>query len=326
MHGLRQWAGLSLSEVEERMRADGAADPSGIEALRGAGAPPGRELVAAFVTACGLAPDERERWLRAYDRVRGPAEGDDPWTAELPAMELNLAAAAPPPRPGRHGTSRSGPGGRRRLSLLVAAPVVITLGVVVSTLPGVFGGGAEPHPRPGASGEPAPPPAGGAVPSPPGESVPPLPGWYTVMPLPGEERSGNCLSIMPDDRLKPQLAQDRCVAQDRLQRIRLAPVPASSGTFQLKAYTMDDALWCVTLDARAERSPLHMNRCGKDPRQRFVLTPAGRSLFRIVPEATRGDGMCVSVDTGESGELEAVQAACGRTAVRGYLFAPAAAP
>ncbi|MES9540962.1 helix-turn-helix domain-containing protein [Actinomadura sp. NPDC000600] len=346
MRRLRQWSGLPLSELEDRMRADGAVTPSGIEGFLQGGTPPSRDLTASFVTACGLPPDERERWLLAYDRLCGPsaAVGNEKWFAELPPMNLDLAAAAvptaptpapgngsehraaPPPRPWNRRSAPRASGGRRRVSLLVAAPAIITIAVVASTLPGVFGGGAEPHrPRtaPGTSGETAPPPGGRAA--------PPPPGWYTVMPLAYGDRTGNCLSILPDDRMKPRLAQDRCVAEDPLQRIRLAAVPASAGTFQLRAYTAEGQLRCATLDTPAERSPLPLEKCGDDPRQRFGLAPVdgpvkGGPLFRIVPQATGGDGMCVGIGVREVGALEAIHTACARSGVRGYLFSPAAAP
>ncbi|SNR75913.1 RICIN domain-containing protein [Actinomadura mexicana] len=345
MRRLQQWSGLPLSELEERMRADGVVAPSGIDALLSGTMLPSRGLVTSFVTTCGLVPEERERWLRAYDRLCGPAvvEGDRR-VAGRPALNLGPAtspaptpAPAPPPTPapapengasGRHAVPPPGPrhrrksphghSGRRPVSLLVAAPAIITIGVVVSTLAGVFGGGGEPH-RPQASPETS------------GKGAPPPPGWYTVMPVSDGERSGDCLSILPDDRLNPQVAQDKCVAEDTLQRIRLASVPDSAGTFQLKAWTAEGKLWCATLDTRAERSPLHMRECGDDPLQRFGLTPAGGpvkggQLFRIVPQATRDDGMCVGVDIRETGGLEAIHAACGRSGVRGYLFTPAAEP
>lgn len=349
MRRLQQWSGLPLSELEERMDADGVVAPSGIDALLGGSTLPSRGLVTSFVTTCGLVPEERERWLRVYDRLCGPAamEGDKR-VAGRPALNLGPATApaprptpAPPPTPapspppapengssGRHAVQPSrprhrktpshGPTGRRPVSLLVAAPAIITIGVVVSTLTGVFGGEGEPH-RPQAS------------PGTAGKATPPPPGWYTVMPLSDGERSGDCLSVLPDDRLNPQLAQDKCVAEDSLQRIRLASVPDSAGTFQLKAWTAKGELWCATLDTEAERSPLHMRECGDDPLQRFGLTPAGKpvkggQLYRIVPQATRDDGMCVGVDIRETGGMEAIHAACGRSGVRGYLFTPAAEP
>ncbi|NDU77428.1 hypothetical protein GWI34_33135, partial [Actinomadura sp. DSM 109109] len=78
MRRLQEWSGLPLSELEERMGADGVVAPSGLDALLDGGTLPSRGLVTSFVTTCGLVPQERERWLRTYDRLCGPAsvEGD----------------------------------------------------------------------------------------------------------------------------------------------------------------------------------------------------------------------------------------------------------
>ncbi|MES9606668.1 hypothetical protein [Actinomadura sp. NPDC000929] len=372
MRHLQQWSGLPLSELEERMNADGVVVPSGLDALLSGHTLPSRGLVTSFVATCGLVPDERKRWLRVYDRLCGPAvmEGDrrgaegDRRVAGRPALNLGPAAPPPPtpaPRPapapapapvmasappsgsgssgsrssgsgtsGRHAATPPGPrhrkkssrgqADRRPVSLMVAAPAIITLGVVVTTLAGVFGGGGggkphRPQASPGASAKSAAPPAG----------------WYTIMPITGE-RTGDCLSILPDEELLPQLAQDKCVADDRLQRIRLASVPGSAGTFQLKAWTPKGKLWCATLDEKTERATLHMRECGDDdPLQRFGLTPAGKpvkggQLFDIVPEATRDHRMCMGVDIRISGGLETILASCGNTGVRGYLFTPASEP
>ncbi|MGI5416150.1 hypothetical protein [Actinomadura luteofluorescens] len=349
MRSLQQWSGLPLSELEERMRADGVVAPSGVDALLSAGTLPSRGLVTSFVTTCGLVPAERERWLRVYDRLcgpaavrsdpRGPEEGDKRVagrpalnlgpatppaplrTAPAPASESSSSGrhAAQPPRARHRKTASQGHSGRRPVSLLVAAPAIITIGVVVSTLTGVFGGGDGTH-------RPQTPPGAAR------KATPPPPGWYTVMPLTDDERTGDCLSILPDDRLDPQLSQDKCAAEDALQRIRLTSVPDSAGTFQLKAWTAKGKLWCVTLDDLVERAKLHMKECGNDdPMQRFGLTPAGKpvkggQLFRIVPRATRDDGMCVGVDIRDTGGLEAIYAGCDRSGVRGYLFTPAAEP
>ncbi|MGI5203366.1 hypothetical protein ACQEU6_17540 [Spirillospora sp. CA-108201] len=364
MRRLQQWSGLPLSELEERMNADGVVAPSGLDALLSGRALPSRGLVTSFLATCGLVPDERTRWLRVYDRLCGPAavEGDRR-VAGRPALNLGPAApplAAPPvltpvqaPDPalasapasgsgssgtgssgsgssGRHAASPPGPrhrkksprgnADRRPVSLLVAAPAIITLGVVVTTLAGVFGSGDEGKPHrqqasPGASTKSAPPSAG----------------WYTIMPI-TDERTGDCLSVLPDEELDPQLAQDKCVAEDRLQRMRLASVPGGSGTFQLKAWTPKGKLWCTTLDKKTERATLHMKECGDDdPLQRFGLAPAGKpvkggQLFDLVPEATRDHDMCIGVDIRITGGLETILASCGNTGVRGFLFTPASEP
>ncbi|MFI0485285.1 hypothetical protein [Actinomadura sp. 9N215] len=284
MRRLAERSGLPLSELEERTRAaGGGAGPAGLGEVLDGSALPSRELVAAFVTTCGLGPGERDRWLRAHARIEGTAR---PW---------------------------------HRLSLLIATPTVITIAVVVWTLSGVL------HGEPGPERTASPPDVSTAASA-------PAPGWYTIMPLTGDAPSRTCLSILPDDRFRPRLAQDACDADDELQRIRLAPFADAPDTFRLKAWTVDGELLCATLDARTENAELFMKDCGDGPMQRFRLTRTGGPgtslrLFDIVPQATRGDGMCVGVDVhAEGGDGPAVNAPCHRSGVRGYLLMPAAEP
>ncbi|WP_187438036.1 hypothetical protein [Actinomadura decatromicini] len=385
---LRQWSGLPLSEIDERLRAAGFAVPDGAAGMLGAGTLPDRVLLSAFVTTCGLVPEERDRWLRVHDRLRAPAEppvsgpagteatvsggmgagstgtggtgtrtvDGDRRVAGRPALNMGPrpavekavekavetakddAADRPAEKPrengsGRHARtspsaprhrrrSRRVPAPHRRVSLLVAAPAIITIAVVASTLPELLGGDDG-------NGHPAAPSKATVQASP--KAAPPTPGWYTITPVTDDERTGNCLSVMPDDRLKPQLAQDKCTDDDNLQRIKLVKAPGAEGTFRLQAWTPASKLWCTTLDSREKDSALHMAECGDDPLQRFGLTPSTRQVkagrvFDIVPEATRAEGMCVGVDVRETGGLQAVHAECGRTGVRGYLLTPVAQP
>ncbi|WP_169809183.1 hypothetical protein [Actinomadura chibensis] len=367
---LRQWSGLPLSEIDERLRAAGITISDGVAGMLGAETLPDRVLLSAFVTTCGLVPEERDRWLRVHDRLCAPAEpavaapavgapaavpaDGDRRVAGRPAA-LNMgpqpapekavekAKENPAERPaekpretgsGRHArsssaaprhrrTSRRVPAPHRRVSLLVAAPAIITIAVVASTLPDLLGGD-------GGGGHRAAPSKATVQAGP--KPAPPAPGWYTITPVTDDEKSGNCLSVLPDDRLKPQLAQDKCTDDDNLQRIKLVRAGAAAGTFQLRAWTPASKLWCATLDSREKDAALHMAECGDDDAmQRFGLTQsagqakAGR-VFDIVPEATRAEGMCVGVDLRETGGLQAVHAECGKTGVRGYLLKPVAEP
>ncbi|MBT2213686.1 hypothetical protein [Actinomadura sp. NEAU-AAG7] len=370
---LQEWSGLRVSEVEERVWAAGVLVPGGMAGLLGGDVLPSREVVVAFVTACGLVPEDRERWAQAHARISSAsAPGANPDTMPIPigGLQAQPPAAegdellvgrpasnmAPPPgatrptgaRHGRH-TGReasakpeqaaarprhrktggrggrpgkgAGPGGsggsKRPLSLLVAAPAFITIAVVGSTLLGAFGGESR-HER---SGE-----ASGAA----DRIPPPRPGWYSIMPVTGGEPDGQCLSILPDDHLDPQLARDRCAPDDRYQRVEVAEVQGSD-LLQLRAWTTQGHLRCVTLDTVDERAALHMRGCGVDRLQRFRLDPAKRQvkagqLYRLVPEVTRANGMCVGIDLGATGGAYAIHSACGRTDVDGFLFTPAAAP
>lgn len=360
MARLRQWSGLPLSEIDERLRAAGVAVPGGVAGMLGGGTLPSRVLLSAFVTTCGLVPDERDRWLRVHDRLGSPS-GPMPPAPIMPIMPTvppdgDRRVAGPPasntrsePLPekaadqpretasGRHArsssaaaarhrrTSRRGPAAHRRASLLVAAPAIITIGLVASTLPDLLGGD-------GGHGRTAAPSGTTSVQAnPKPASAAPSPGWYTFVPMTDDERSGNCLSVLPDDTLKPQLAQDKCASDDNLQRIKIVSLEGAAGTFRLQAWTPDSKLWCTTLDSRADRSALHMSRCSDDPLQRFGVAHSAKKVkagrvYDIVPEATRAEGMCVGIDLRETGGLQALHTPCDRTGIRGYLLTPVAEP
>ncbi|QXJ24867.1 hypothetical protein AGRA3207_006276 [Actinomadura graeca] len=330
---LQEWSGLLPPEIDERIAAAGVPVPGGTAGLLGGTVLPDRELLVAFVSACGLVPDEREKWMRAHARLGSgvPAAVAHPAAdrAGHPAADRaghpaadRAGLPAPPSRPpSRHRhrkPSGRGPGSKRPVSLMVAAPAFITIAVVASTLLGAFGGGSR-HDRSGT-------PSAASTPIPP-----PRPGWYTVMPLTGGAPDGECLSILPDDALRPRVARDKCAPGDRYQRVEVADGPGAAPLYRLRAWTPQGHLRCATLDTEAERSALHMKPCGDDPLQLFRLAPAGKALkagqpFRVVPEATRADGMCVGIDLGSTGGAHAVQAPCGRTGIDGYLFTPASDP
>ncbi|WP_242901387.1 hypothetical protein [Actinomadura terrae] len=359
---LQEWSGLRVSEIEERVWAAGVLIPGGLAGLLGGDVLPSREIVLAFVTACGLVPEDRERWVRAHARVSpAPAQGANPATIPIPMRGVDVrppidegdrrlvGRPAPPRRPqpddtqptgARHGRREApakaeqgarhrktsgrgagpgrGGGSKRSLSLLVAAPAFITIALVGSTLLGAFGGESR-HERSGEASS-----ATSRIP-------PPRPGWYTIMPVTGGAPDGQCLSILPDDHLEPRLARDRCAPDDRYQRIEVAEVTGGAPLLRLRAWTTQGHLRCVTLDTVDERAALHMKPCGDDRLQRFRLDPAKRQakagqLYRLVPEATRANGMCVGIDLGATGGAHAIQSACGRTDGDGFLFTPAAAP
>ncbi|WP_067461546.1 helix-turn-helix domain-containing protein [Actinomadura macra] len=340
---LQEWSGLPVSEIEERVRETGVLVPTGLVGLLSGNVVPTREVVVAFVTACGLVPEEREKWVRAHARVvsgsfpivdSGPVPvvnaepsadgGDRLVVGRLPAVRPasgktdGTPQPTPPPRHRHRKTSGRAAGSKRPVSLMVAAPAFITIAVVASTLLGAFGGESQ-HDKSGT-------PSAASTPIPP-----PQPGWYIIMPLTGGAPDGDCLSILPDDGLKPQVARDKCAPSDRYQRIEVADTPGTAPVYQLRAWTPEGHLRCATLDTETERSALHMKQCGDDPLQLFRLDPASKAVkagqpYRVVPEATRTAGMCVGIDLGSSGGAHAIQTACGRTGVDGYLFTPASDP
>uniref|UniRef100_UPI001A955887 hypothetical protein n=1 Tax=Actinomadura roseirufa TaxID=2094049 RepID=UPI001A955887 len=211
------------------------------------------------------------------------------------------------------GASQGGRGGRRRMSLLVAAPAFITVAVVGSTLLGTVGGESQR--------------ARSGTPSSVNDRVPPPePGWYTVTTAGGPPQL--CLSILYDDRQRWQLAADKCVAGDQYQRIELAPVQA--GVYRLKAQTPQGKVWCAAVDGQADGSVLLMKTCGDDPLQRFGLQAAKQvksgQVWRVVPEATARGRMCVGVDLRGSGGYETKHVGCARAGIDGFVFTAAPIP
>src|SRR5437868_2255626 len=315
---LQEWSGLQISEIEERVWATSVFVPAGMAGLLGGTVLPTREVVVAFVTACGLVPEEHEKWVRAHSRVVSgafpivdvdpavphadtrpmpvdnvlappPAEGGNtlivgrlPAVASAPRESAAAGQPAPPSRPRHRKTSGRTLGSKRPVSLLVAAPAFITIAVVASTLLGAFGGESQ-HDKSGT-------PSGAST-----RIRPPQPGWYTVMPLTGGEPDGDCLSILPDDALKPRLARDKCAPNDRYQRLEITTIPGSAPVYRLRAWTLEGYLRCATLDTEAERAALHMKQCGDDPLQLFRLDASGKAVkagqpYRVMPEATHTAG------------------------------------
>ncbi|WP_410558416.1 helix-turn-helix domain-containing protein, partial [Actinomadura fulvescens] len=69
MRRLHARSGLSLPELESRLRSVGVLVPGGLGGLLGGEVLPRPEFVAAFVTACGCTGETREAWLRAHETL-----------------------------------------------------------------------------------------------------------------------------------------------------------------------------------------------------------------------------------------------------------------
>ncbi|MFF4053307.1 helix-turn-helix domain-containing protein [Streptomyces chartreusis] len=94
---LKAWSGLSYRQLERRAERAGHTLPYSTAAtMLGRDRLPRAELVAAFVAACGLRPDEAQAWLDA--RVTIACGGPDPTTPTRPGRRYRpsrwaLAAA-----------------------------------------------------------------------------------------------------------------------------------------------------------------------------------------------------------------------------------------
>ncbi|MFB4306278.1 hypothetical protein [Actinomadura sp. GTD37] len=330
MRRLQRWSGLSLAEIEARMATAPVLLPGGLSGLLGGSALPRRDVVSAFISACGCAPEVQAEWMHAYARVTAspqtPAPSAKPAVISEPAAEPVAETESRPeepeqgkrPRP-RH---RKASGRRRSLSPLVAAPAFVTVAVIaVAMLTGTDGDSGK-----GGAG-----PKGG-----PSAAAPPETGWYAIQPETAVA-VGNCLTILPDDRFAPTLSQDKCDDEDPLQRFWLETHPGR--TYVIQARTVKEQLWCLTLDGPDDGARLHLTACDKGSEwQKFTLetaeienaTDAGPSepapLFDLRAAETRERGMCVGIDPAKAGTVHAVHTGCAKTAIWGYSLVPSQPP
>ncbi|MFI0450513.1 hypothetical protein [Actinomadura sp. 6N118] len=70
MRKLQLWSGLSMEELEARVRDPGSVlVPGGLAALLSGDLLPREETLGAFLVACGCVPEVRARWLEAHARL-----------------------------------------------------------------------------------------------------------------------------------------------------------------------------------------------------------------------------------------------------------------
>ncbi|GAA2092706.1 hypothetical protein [Actinomadura alba] len=344
MRRLQQWSGLTLDELEARATVRGDRLPAGrLAVLLDHDIVPPREMAVAFVRACGCTPAVQREWTRVHERVTAMPSPNAPVTTVTEPRSDQPPGAGPgdgtptsegSPAPADHGPRHSRAHRRHPVSLLVMAPVLITFAIVGISLwpggtPAVEPGATPARANTGAEstapGEPATPgrtTAPGATISTSSRGLP-VGGWYTVHPTPG-----GCLSVLPDNDFRPTLATDACIADDTMQRFRFES--GEGGVYTIKGSTMDDDIWCATVDSRSEGALIHLTSC--DPNsslQRFTVTSAGASpqrgpLFRMRPQGD--DGMCVGLGTRVAGTAQAMQIGCERTGILEYTLSPVASP
>ncbi|MEW2289298.1 hypothetical protein [Streptomyces sp. NPDC047841] len=246
---LKARSGLSYRRLEERAAAVGDVLPrSSVCTMLSRDRPPGPELLAAFVRACG--DGERvARWCAARDRVvRPPAPAGETSRASAEAPDASSSAAGAGTRPpgdqgtpdtGSGGAAPPGPGtggrrarlGRHRRGLTVAAVAVLTiaLGVVMAfrQVPGPWRQSRAADPPSGV-------PAGGR-PTPPG-------GWVTIRIAEDPEL---CLTDgrVHDWRYTPLVAVQRPCAEAAPQSTLLEP--AGDGRYHIVWYHPDYGRGCL---------------------------------------------------------------------------------
>ncbi|MGW2033734.1 RICIN domain-containing protein [Streptomyces sp. NPDC001811] len=296
---LKARSGLSYRRLEERAAAVGDVLPrSSLCTMLSRDRPPGPDLLAAFVRACG----DGERvalWCAARDRVvrpSAPAEEASWLSAEAPAVPSGAVddAARPPvdrgtredggsgdvappgpgtgprrPRLGRH---------RRALTVVAAALLTIALGVVVA-----FRQDQAPWRQLRAGGPPSGVPAGGR-PTPPG-------GWVTIRIAEDPEL---CLTDgrVRDWRYTPLVAVQRPCAEAAPQSTLLEP--AGEGRYHIVWYHPDYGRGCLKaltdgdgagllepMDVCSDGSLFTIEPSGELRRGRFVLRVEGSGCVGI---------------------------------------------
>ncbi|WP_161790967.1 ricin-type beta-trefoil lectin domain protein [Actinomadura welshii] len=341
MRRLQRWSGLSLQELEARTAQAPVLMPGGLAGILGGSTLPRREVVSAFVSACGCVPEVQAEWMRAYARVSSPSPRPSAVApAKLVASAKPVAAPEPPVPPPpekrqaeeqpkrrprhRKSSGRRDRSARRSLSPLVAAPAFITVAVVAIAMVTALGDDSGKHENK-ESGKPS-------LASPPGN------GWYSIQPE-ASVSVGNCLTILPDDQFAPTLSLEECDEEDDLQRFWLETHTAN--THVVQGHTVDGRLWCLTLDAPGEGSRLHLTACDEANKwQRFNLeatrpqgeTAAGKGtsqptpLFNLRSPETRQNGMCVGIDSARKGSIQAMHTTCTKTGIWGYSFVQTTPP
>jgi hypothetical protein len=332
MRRLQQWSGLTIQELESTATVGGDRLPTGrLAVLLDHDIVPPKDMVVAFVRACGCTPAAQREWIRAHERITARPSAATSGAAVTESRSGPFAAGGSATTEDSSDTAERTPRHRRphrhhAVSLLLLAPVLITFVIVAMSL----WPSGRPSVRHGATSARVDTQAESVAPdetTSASSRTLPANGWYTVHPASGQP-ADNCLSVLPDNDFRPTLASDACVADDTMQRFRFQSVPG--GAYTIRGKTNDDDIWCATVDSRSVGALLHLTSCDPNsPLQRFTVTPAGTSsrkgpLFRMRPET--GDGMCVGLDARRAGAAQTIQISCGRTGVLTYSLSPAASP
>lgn len=334
MRRLQRWSGLSLQELEARTAQAPVLMPGGLAGILGGSTLPRREVVSAFVSACGCVPEVQAEWMRAYARVSSPSPRP---SSRAPAKPIAAPEppVPPPPRRGKPKSSRNG-------ALVIASPPGgATVQRAVRSRRWSPRGVHHRRGRRDSHGDRARRRLREAREQGERQAVlasPPGNGWYSIQP----ETSvsvGNCLTILPDDQFAPTLSLEECDEEDDLQRFWLETHTAN--THVVQGHTVDGRLWCLTLDAPGEGSRLHLTACDEANKwQRFNLeatrpqgeTAAGKGtsqptpLFNLRSPETRQNGMCVGIDSARKGSIQAMHTTCTKTGIWGYSFVQTTPP
>ncbi|MEW2512836.1 hypothetical protein [Streptomyces sp. NPDC046870] len=311
---LKARSGLSYRRLEERAAAMGDVLPrSSLCTMLSRDRPPGPELLAAFVRACGDG-ERLARWCAARDRVaRPPAPAEEAsWlSAEEPAASSSAVDDAPRP-PADQGTPDSGSGGaeppgpetggrgtrlgRHRHGLTVAAVAVLTIALAVVV---AFRQDQVPRRQSRAAAPPSGVPAAGR-PTPPG-------GWVTIRIAEDPEL---CLTDgrVRDWRYTPLVAVQRPCAEAAPQSTLLEP--AGEGRYRIVWYHPDYGRGCLKALTDGDGAGLlePMDVCSDG--SLFTIEPSGELRQGAFVLRVEGSGCVGIVGSSSAHGAEAVMQRC----------------
>ncbi|MFH0518501.1 RICIN domain-containing protein [Streptomyces sp. M41] len=312
---LKEQSGLSFRRLEERAAAVGDVLPrSTVAAMLSNGVPPRKEVLVAFVRACGDGCREVE-WLAACDRAAARPRPVPQRTrsAEEEGAEAEAGSgggAAEPDRDGAAITTR-GESGRRdrgRFTAVVLGVVILAASTAAATTTTLFRAGDDGERRPGAA----------AVSSGPAPSMPR--GWVTIRPA---DDPGLCLTDgrVRDWRHTPLVAVQRPCDEAAPQSTMLELV--SENLYRVQWHHPDYGKGCLKAltsgtgagllepwDACQEASLFRVEPSGPLAEGRFVLRVEG--------------GGCVGIkDSSSVVGAEAVLQTCNGKGRQVFLIRPA---
>lgn len=317
---LKRESGLTLRELEARAHAQGTVlARSTISDVLRTGRLPSREVLEAFVRACGGTNMAVREWLEAHRRIAiqtSPLrQRDGPETsAGSDAVPTGADPVSVPPAAGpwRNGLPRALP---------LAAMAVALAGAWML----ISGPAGEPPARPQNTQSPssvAPAPAGRAARQEPGR------GWVEIRPArtphlcltEGRDRTGAYLSAV---------AAQRPCTEARPPHTYLRPVTgAGKAVYRIEWHHSQHGLGCLTVRRSGPGPGLlePWNNCAAAPElQQFRIEQADRAKNRPYRLRLETTGRCVGIRSGDTAaEAEAVAEPCGAAEDQKFLIAPVA--
>jgi hypothetical protein len=275
---------------------------------------PRREVVAAFVRACGLDEQFVEQWLAVRDRLAAPA--DPAASGELPGSASPGSASTEPAAPGSASTEPASTGpaavaGRRwrAVPLVASAVLACALLAVLAVVMQDRRTGDNPGPRSASTG------TGGPVPLPDG--------WYLLHPAhvasprlcvgEGRERNGRTDRPLAVQRECPDIVPDTYLKASR------------PNVYAIEWHSPVEGVGCLTVDEgeTVGGALLAPTDCVGAPDQLFLFEPVDSPVaggFRLRPVHS---GLCIGLLYGPEdvhAGAELAQADCTGTADQEFLL------